>query len=474
MVEMVFASAEDFASIYASFASGLVALDISDASLRAAEVNFYDTMACSVAGRQAPGVTELAAIVRDWSGKPEASVLWASDALRLPAPSAAWLNGVMAHARDYDDTHDQAILHAGVAVVPATLAAAQLSSVPVKGDDFMAGLVAGLEMTCRLGVATRIGIIESGFIYSSLLGYFGATVAAARVLGFTSEEMTNAIGITFSQAAGTHQVTRDGAMTKRMQPGFAARAALTSVAMARAGIRGAQRSIEGQDGLSRIYLRSSLDSEVLRAGLGERFHFEDLSYKPYPCCRFNHTAIDAALRLRGETGLDWRSIDRITVGTNQQAWEAVATPLEVRRAPKTVVQAQFSICYTVACALVNGKVGLADFTTEALERQDVLALAARVEPAIDAGIEAAWGRSVSPTLLVVEAKGARYEARVDLPKGGAEAPMTEEDLRAKLEDCLRFGGYPVESADRFDRAIRAFRSSEDVRSDIARLANILN
>src|SRR3546814_17837741 len=131
--------------------------------------------------------------------------------------------------------------------------------------------------------STGIGIIESGFIYSGLFGHFAATAAAARVLRLSPEETVNAMGIAYSQAGGTHQVTRDGAMTKRMQPGFGARSALLSIAMSRAGIRGAQNIFEGADGLGRTYLRSTLDSAALRDGLGQRFHMAALSYKPYPC-----------------------------------------------------------------------------------------------------------------------------------------------------------------------------------------------
>src|SRR3546814_12893432 len=101
---------------------------------------------------------------------------------RSPAHDAAWLHGIMAHARDYDDTHDAAVLQAGVSVVPAALAAADIAGRPVAGADLLAGLVAGLELICRLGMATGIGINESGFIYSGLFGHFAATAAAARVL----------------------------------------------------------------------------------------------------------------------------------------------------------------------------------------------------------------------------------------------------------------------------------------------------
>ncbi len=229
--------APDFAEIYAHFSSRLEYSDLPASALAAARLNVFDTLACSIAGFRAPAVQEVLDIVRDWQGKPETAVLWTG--LRVPAPQAAWINAIMSHACDYDDTHDKAILHAGISVVPAALAAVGMAGRPVSGKEFYTAIAAGLELICRIGVATRIGLIQAGFIYSALFSYFAAAVAAARVLRLSQQETINAIGIAYSQAGGTHQVTRDGALTKRMQPGFGASAAVTAVAMARKGIRGA-------------------------------------------------------------------------------------------------------------------------------------------------------------------------------------------------------------------------------------------
>ena len=286
---------EDFASVLSRFACPLSLQDLAAPVIDAVKVNVFDTLACAAAGSSAPAVAETRELAAQWGGAPQATILVFGD--KVPAHHAAWVNGTMAHARDYDDTHDAAVLHAGVSVVPAALAAAQLRG-GARGADFVAGIAAGLETICRLGVATRIGIIESGFIYTPLFGHFAATVAAGRVLGLDAPKMVNALGIVYSLVAGNHQVTRDGALTKRMQPGFAAQSALISVQLAQRNISGAQATFEGADGFLRVYLRDRCDRDVLRDRLGERYEFTQLSYKPYPCCRFNHTAIDAALALR--------------------------------------------------------------------------------------------------------------------------------------------------------------------------------
>lgn len=431
---------EDFAAVLARFARASTAASLPASAVAAAKANVFDTLACAAAGSSAPAVSDARELAVEWGGAPQATILGFGD--KVPAHHAAWVNGTMAHARDYDDTHDAAVLHAGVSVVPAALAAAELRA-GVRGDDFLAAVAAGLETICRLGVATQVGIIESGFIYTPLLGYFAATVAAGRVLGLDETQMVNAIGIAYSQVAGNHQVTRDGALTKRMQPGFAAQSALVSAQLARRGVRGAQATFEGVDGFFRVYLHDRVDREALRAGLGGRYEFAELSYKPYPCCRFDHTAIDAALALRTE-GVTSEQVRRIRVGLNRQAYEAVCTPDDVRKRPRTIVHAQFSIPFTVAAALVDGRVELGHFTDESIRREDILALAQRVEPFVDEAIEREWGRNISPADVLVDLiDGTTRRVRVDLPLGHPRRPMSTADFDAKAADCFRVAARPM-------------------------------
>ena len=455
--------APDFAEVFAEYSSALDGARLPPQVLDAARFNVFDTLACSIAGFRAPGVQEVLELVRDWGGKPESEVLWTD--LRVPAPQAAWINGIMGHACDYDDTHDKAILHGGVSVVPAALAAVGLAGRPVSGADFLAGVVSGLELICRIGVATRIGIIQAGFIYSGLFACFAAAAAAARILRLSPQQTHNALGIAFTQAAGTHQVTRDGAITKRMQPGFGARAGMTAVAMARKGIRGAQRVFEGVDGLGRIYLQSQLDSAVLREGLGERWHFLDLSYKPYPSCRMNHCAIDAALDLRERPGFDWRKVSSIRVCINSQGNQAVGQ----HRAPASVVQAQFSIRYNIACALIHGRVGLDDFVPASFSRPDVLSLLERITPVVDEEIERRWGRHATPARVEAVIDGQVFSAQVEEAKGSPETPMSRADMRRKVADSLSFSGFDPARAAFVEETIDGFEASADIAADLSRL-----
>jgi len=458
----------DLAIELARFASTIDAKRLDDTVMKAVKTNILDTLSCALAGSSAKAIGDVKALVEEWAGTPQADMFVFGG--KFPAHHAAFVNGGMSHARDYDDTHDAAILHAGVTAVPAAIAAGQLRG-KLSGADLIAAVTAGLEVTCRLGVAIQVDIIESGFIYTSLLGYFGATAAAGRALGLNEEQMLNAFGIVYSSVAGNHQVTRDASLMKRLQPGLAAQAAVLAVQLARRGVRGAQHVFEGADGFFRVYLRDRVDAAVVRKDLGQRFELLNLSYKPYPCCRDTHAAVEAALELRRTTQRPASDIESIRVGVTAPGYQMVCVPESVRLAPKTIVEAQFSIPYTVAAAWIDGRLGIRHFSDEALQRADVLALAARVQPYVDEEIDRDWHRFVTPGRLIVRFRDDQaIEKRIDHPKGHPKNPMSDDEFAAKSADCATFAAkaLPADVATRLGSSIRKLESLSDI-SELTRL-----
>ena len=463
-------SGPDLVLDLARFVANMDATRLDASVVEAVKTNILDTLSCALAGSSAKAIAEVSGLVQEWGGAPQADMFVFGG--KYPAHHAAFVNGGMAHARDYDDTHDGAILHAGVTAVPAAIAAAQLRG-KLSGAELIAAVAAGLEVTCRLGVAIKVDIIESGFIYTSLLGYFGATAAAGRAFGLTEAEMVNAFGIVYSSVAGNHQVTRDASLMKRLQPGLAAQAAVVAVQLARKGIRGAQGVFDGADGFFRVYLHGRADSDVVRKDLGTRFELLNLSYKPYPCCRDTHAAVDAVLQLHAETGRPASDIESIRVGVTAPGYQMVCVPEHVRLAPKTIVEAQFSIPYTVAAAWIDGKLGMRHFSDEGLQRGDILALAARVKPYVDEEINRDWSRFVTPARVIVQFRdGQTREVRVDYPKGHPKNVMTVAEFAAKTTDCATFAAKPMH-AGTANRLIAAARSLESL-DDISALLGIMS
>jgi len=453
----------------ARFAASLDATRLDATVVKAVKTNILDTLSCALAGSSAKAIAEVSGLVSEWGGAPQADLFVFGG--KFPAHHAAWVNGGMSHARDYDDTHDGAILHAGVTAVPAAIAAGQLRGM-LSGADLIAAVAAGLEVTCRLGVAIKVDIIESGFIYTSLLGYFGATAAAGRALGLTADEMLNAFGIVYSSVAGNHQVTRDASLMKRLQPGLAAQAAVVAVQLAKRGIRGAQGVFEGADGFFRVYLQGRVDAGVVRQDLGTRFELMNLSYKPYPCCRDTHAAVDAMRRIRANVQRPAGDIESIRVGVTAPGYQMVCVPEPVRLAPRTIVEAQFSIPYTVAAAWVDGSLGIGHFSDEGLQRADILALASRVQPYVDEEIDREWSRFVTPAKVTVQFRdGQTFEEQVNYPKGHPRNAMTEAEFAAKTADCATFAAKPL-SADTGARLTATVRRLEAL-ADISELLRIV-
>lgn len=452
----------------ARFAAALDIARLDPAVVKAVKTNIGDTLSCALAGSSAKAIAEVSGLVKEWAGSPQADMFVFGG--KFPAHHAAWVNGGMSHARDYDDTHDAAILHAGVSAVPAAIAAGQLRG-KLSGADLIAAVAAGLEVTCRLGVAIKVDIIESGFIYSSLLGYFGATAAAGRAFGLTPDEMVNAFGIVYSSVAGNHQVTRDASLMKRLQPGLAAQAAVVAVQLAKRGIRGAQGVFEGADGFFRVYFHDRVDADVVRKDLGKRFELLNLSYKPYPCCRDTHAAIDAVLETRAKVPRPASDVQSIRVGVTAPGYQMVCVPEQVRLAPTTIVEAQFSIPYTVAAAWIDGRLGMKHFTDEGLTRKDILDLASRVKPYVDEEIEHDWSRFVTPARVIVQFKdGQTVETRIDYPKGHPRNAMTEAEFAAKTKDCATFAAKPLpaDTAGRLIATVGRLESLPDI-SDLVRV-----
>jgi 2-methylcitrate dehydratase PrpD len=460
--------AADLARFAASLDSARLGVDVIEAVKR----NIGDTLSCALAGSSAKGIDIVSDLVRGWGGTAEADMLVLGG--RVPAHHAAWVNSAMCHARDYDDTHDAAMLHAGVSTVPAAIAAAQLHG-NVSGADLIAAVAAGLEVTCRLGAATTVDIVETGFIYSSLLGYFGATAAAGRAFRLTEDEMASAFGIVYSSVAGNHQVTRDASLMKRLQPGLAAQAAVVAVQLARRGIRGPRGVFEGIDGFFRVYLHGRASGEDVRAGLGTRFELLNLSYKPYPCCRDTHAAVDAVLELRRGAERPADDIESIRVGLTAPGYQMVCVPEQVRLAPRTIVEAQFSIPYAVAAAWIDGGLRLAHFTDEALRRADVLALASRVQPFVDDELDRDWRRVITPAKVSVRFRdGQTVHARVDYSKGHPKNPMTSREFTAKTIDCAAVAATPMdaETITRFVSTVSELASIPDVETLVQTLVPV--
>ena len=404
-----------------------------------------DFFAVALGGSGEVGVGEMRDMMLEWGGAPQSSVLRFGD--KLPAPNAAQLNATMAHSLDFDDVHEDAIMHPGVVAIPTSLALSEYVG-GVSGREFITAIAVGTDFICRLGLATRPGesIHQYGWHLTTLFGYMTAAGIAARLLGLDETGITNAIGIGYHQSSGNGQCVKDGALTKRMGPGMAVRGGIASALMAKRGITGARNCLEGAAGMYAVYHGHSYSRERLIGELGTRFEGVNVSIKPYPCCRGVHPSIDAALALARKYDVRLDDVKSIVIYCGEATYGLLGSPLEVKAHPRNFVDAQFSLAWGVATAIARRRAGLDDFTPEAITSPDILAVSVKIDiqndPALDREDQGMEPARVEITMN----DGAVLREQVDLPTGTPGRPLAFADIERKFADCLAHAGQPISAA----------------------------
>ena len=374
--------------------------------------------------------------VTSWGGTPESGVIGSAE--RLPAPSAALINGTLAHVLDFDDTHLPSVLHPSASVVPAALAAAEATG--ASGIDLLAAVAAGIEITNRLGMASYLVearnslFFEKGFHATSICGTLGSAAAAGLLYGLDADQIASAMGIAASMGAGIIEANRTGGTVKRIHCGWAAHGGITAAVLAREGVTGPPTVLEGRFGFFQAYLDGRYDSSALLDDLGVRWELIRTVYKPYPSNHFTHPGIDCALALRAQ-GVSPDDIEWAELGVAVPTLRTIGEPREEKISPRTPYHAKFSGPFTVARALLGGGglgLYLDDFTEQTYSDPEVLALAAKVRTVADERATDLFPNAFAAVLRVQTRDGQLHEHRVDSSRGSPEHPLSTEDMLVKF------------------------------------------
>jgi 2-methylcitrate dehydratase PrpD len=402
--------------------------DLPAATVAATKRDLLDSLACALGGSGAAGIPELLKLLRHWGGREEAPLLLVGG--RLPAPAAAMVHGAMGHALDFDDTFDRGgSIHPGVSVFATALATADMIG-HMPGRDVVLAAALGLDVSCRIALAATV---DRGWHRTAAIGIFGATAVAGKVLGLSPGQMHHALGIAYSQAAGNRQCIVDGALTKRLQAGQAASSGLTAALLARDGFTGADGVFAGKFGFFELYQPNGYDLAPLTADLGAAWRGDGVSFKPYPCGRPQHAAIDAAIALHQALGLaDGAAIEDVVVTADAALIGENFAGAAHKRRPTQIVQAQFALPFLLAIGLLRGRIGIADVAD--FDDPDLLALAARIKG------EPGTGK----LRITVRRTDGRAETReAGTPLGAPENPLSESARAAKLRDCAAHAVRPI-------------------------------
>lgn len=427
-----------------------------------------DYFAVALGGANKAGVKELVELAVEWGGAPQSTIFaWGH---KVPVPNAAQINATMAHTLDYDDVHETAIMHPGVVAIPTALTLAEFVG-GISGKEFITAVALGTDFICRLGLATRPGesIIPYGWHQTSLYGYITSAAIAGRILGLSEDDIVNAIGIAYHQSSGNAQCVKDGALTKRLGPGFAVKDGITSALMAQKGISGAKNCLEGDAGFYKVYHDHKYSPEALVGQLGTRFEGSNVTIKPYPCCRGIHPFIDATLLLVRGHDIKPENVDSIKLWCGPGTLNLLCAPIEIKTKPRNFVDSQFSAPWGVAAVIARGRAGLDDFTPEAIKSLDLLDVAAKITVEVDpsfAGAELEPGR-----VRITMKDGHEYTAQVDLPLGTPTNPLSFADCERKFRDCILQADKPI-LKENADKLVNLIANLEDVR-DVKELVELV-
>src|SRR3954454_12689744 len=355
----------------------------------------------------------------------------------LTASGAAFGNGTAAPGGDFDDTFEGGPVHAGAVVVPAVLAACERHN--PDGEMALIGIAVGCEVLCRLSLVVPKAVHKAGFHPTAIFGAMGAAAGVGAALGLNAKQIVDALGIAGSMAGGIIEYLAEGAWTKRLHAGWAAQSGIRAALLAREGFVGPRTVFEGVHGLFHGFAHTtSGDYDALTGDFGTRWVTDTLAFKPYPCGTMAQPYIDCARRL-GARGIKPEDVTEIVCevaeGTVHRLWE----PLTNKQRPRNGYAAKFATPYILASGFVHGGVGLGAFTESAIRDARVLALAAKVKFMIDP--DNPYPNNYTGHIRAKLRDGSVVEERQPYLRGGAQEPLTQQDVVDKFALNAQHGGW---------------------------------
>jgi 2-methylcitrate dehydratase PrpD len=400
-------------------ADHFVSLKVSDIPAKAladARTLICDYLGVALGGSRTDSARIAARFAEENGGRSDATLIGHGG--KVPAVHAAFANAIASHSIELDDVDILALYHFSPPVVSAALAVAEREK--SSGAEFLAAVVAGCEMMARASNATNFSLRNRGFHTTPTCGVFGAAIAAARLMRLDQKQTVSALGLAGAQASGLMEMYGPS-MQKRFNPGPAARNGVTAAQMARLGYTGAATIFEGERGFCRVFT-DQYDVEAFTRDLGTSFPI-DIEYKPYSCARPIHNAIDCALGVRAQLKEPVGAITAMTM-RRHPAW----AHYHLNARPATYHEAQVSLPYSVAIALLEGGALPPQYQNDKLKVPEVLRLSEMLKVVADDTLP----RGVSCALEVKTAGGDVLNCQVDHPRGSIANPMTEAEMNRKV------------------------------------------
>jgi 2-methylcitrate dehydratase PrpD len=404
-------------------------------------------------------------LMKEAGGKKESTIVGFGG--KAPCWIAAFVNGSLAHALDYDDSVDEGpkpLHHPTASTLPAALAVAERIG-GVSGKDFITAIALGNDLGVRMAACVRGNIMQDfPFFPLSITGVLTAAAAAGKLMGLSEREMLNALGLASHRVGGIKEiVTSPDSDLRSIRDGFSNREGVLSALMASRGITAGKNALEA---VLQVYYRGEYDPEILTRDLGKRFRGAEASYKRWPACGQTHAHIQAVLTIREQNDLKPDRIEEVRL-TVSKAGESLCLPYEIKQQPASSITAKFSLPFVVGVALAKGSVSIRNFLPENLKDPDVL----RIAKAVRYIVNPTFGAMLPVQAEITTRDGPTYSYRLDSMQEQKESSSNIDLLKAKFEDCATYSRKHL-SRTRVQKLITSIMRLEQI-DDIGEISRLL-
>jgi 2-methylcitrate dehydratase PrpD len=415
--------------VLAEFAAGLRFDDIPAPVLRRTEDLFLDWLGSVLAGKGARPVESIATFARAMGPADGPSEVLISRTRSSPL-FAAMVNAAASHVAEQDDVHNGSVFHPAAVVFPPVLAVAQ--ALGASGRDLLAASIAGYEVGIRVGEFLGRSHYKI-FHTTATAGTLAAAAAVGRLLGLDAAQMLHAFGSAGTQSAGLWEFLRDAADSKQLHTAKAAADGLMAAYLARDGFTGAQRILEGPQGLA-AGMSTDADPAKLTDRLGQRWALAETSFKFHASCRHTHPAADALQQVMRTRGLKAEDIERVTAHVHQGAIDVLGPVVD----PQTVHQSKFSMGTVLGLVAVFDRAGLSEFDAHYRDPR-VVSVRGKVHMRLDAEVDGAYPQRWIGKVDVLTTDGRTLHGRVDEPKGDPGNTLSRAEIEAKAQQLAAYG-----------------------------------
>ncbi len=434
----------------AAFASRLSYDSLSERVVERAKDLILDQVGCQVAGSTMPWSKAVYEYITDCKGAGEESTI-VRYGTKTRAQDAAFANASFGSAFMGDDTDSVCHAHLGAIVISSALAVGEWMG--IGGREFLKAVIVGYEVASRVGAAA-LGAEPRGYHPGPIFGPFGAAACSGAIMGFSEEEMLDALGIAGSHACGLMEYSISGGTINRVHAGIAAANGIRSALLARKGFKGPSTILEGERGFVKAFSGQCAFEEITR-DLGRAFRVELIDLKAHCCCGTSGSTIDAVSRIVRENRIDPKEIEEIVIHVSPAVYRLTGKIVR----PSDITSAQFGGRFGVALRLIKGENSFREYTEANLTDPEVLSLEAKTKVVVDEGLDKNPGADHPARALIRTAGGKAYEATVLAPRGSVLNPMSKEEVHEKF----RSFSSALLSPDRIEAVIEIVSGSENVR-----------